>query len=114
MRAMIDWLFGLARVETPCASTYEQGRIMAGTLLTVRKKSNNVGYKFSIRTPGTPMRWAQYEEELDHWWTTLTQQMRGKTPADPRRCAPLEACVPPRLLPSTRDVSLGGKGAGSR
>jgi hypothetical protein len=56
---------------------------MAGTRLTIRKLKANVGYRFSIRTPGTPERWAQFEEEMDYWWGLLTQQLVSKA-ATPR------------------------------
>lgn len=30
------------------------------------------GYEFTIRTPGTPNRWRQYDEELNAVWRKLT------------------------------------------
>lgn len=30
------------------------------------------GYEFTIRTPGTPSRWRQYDEELSAVWRKLT------------------------------------------
>lgn len=30
------------------------------------------GYEFTIRTPGTPSRWRQYDEELRAVWRKLT------------------------------------------
>jgi hypothetical protein len=46
---------------------------MAGTRLTVQSK--NHGHEVSIRTPGTPERWAEFEEELDYWWNQLNDEM---------------------------------------
>ncbi len=73
---------------------------MAGTRLTVKKEP--LGHYFSIRTPGTPERWAQFEEELDFWWSRLNEDMlSGKATqlqyVPPFSAAP-SAYFAPRLL----------------
>lgn len=69
-------------VTTPCRSTlrpvrslsalsrlslshHAQERWLEGTRLTIQT-ANPEGFEFSIRTPGTPPRWAEFEDELAH------------------------------------------------
>lgn len=40
------------------------------------------GFEFTIRTPGTPARWRQYEEELCAVWGKLTAAVCGNDMAD--------------------------------
>eukprot|EP00752_Nemacystus_decipiens_P001790 g1729.t1 len=65
-------------VVTPCHRTSlglgSEGRIMEGTRLTI-VANNPEGYEFTIRTPGTPARWTQYEDELSAVWGKLTAAM---------------------------------------
>lgn len=58
-------------VVTPCHSTAVPGKIMEGTRLTVQL-SPPEGYEYSIRTPGTPPRWVDYDIELTHLFEQLT------------------------------------------
>ncbi|CAM9565623.1 unnamed protein product [Discosporangium mesarthrocarpum] len=62
-------------VVTPCERTSlapgTTGRVMEGTRLTIVAKAPD-GYEFSIRTPGTPGRWKQFDEELCAVWGALT------------------------------------------
>lgn len=57
-------------VVTPCRSTAFEGKILDGTRLTLQKMGEN-SYDFSIRTPGTPPRWAEFDQELSAAWEAL-------------------------------------------
>jgi hypothetical protein len=57
-------------VVTPCNSTHEKGKDLDGTRLTLQKQGT-YGYDFSIRTPGTPSRWADYDAEMAAAWQAL-------------------------------------------
>ena len=46
------------------------GLVMEGTRLTIVQHDPD-GFEFTIRTPGTPKRWAQYDEELSAIWRQL-------------------------------------------
>lgn len=43
-----------------------QGVVLAGTRLTITSKEGAPGHMFTIRTPGTPKRWAAMSAEIDH------------------------------------------------
>ncbi|CAM9529817.1 unnamed protein product, partial [Choristocarpus tenellus] len=62
-------------VTTPCERTSlapgTARHIMEGTRLTIVAKAPE-GFEFTIRTPGTPDRWQQYNDELCAVWGTLT------------------------------------------
>lgn len=90
-------------VVSPCKSRAVPGRVMEGTrltlvvsagqakeddwvrllfarLLTINRvhvrafqASTPDGYEFTIRTPGTPSRWREYDEELRSLWGQLTE-----------------------------------------
>jgi hypothetical protein len=56
-------------VTTPCHSTARPGHILEGTRITLQHGASiGGGYEFSIRTPGTPPRQADFEQELDALW----------------------------------------------
>jgi hypothetical protein len=57
-------------VCTPCHSTARPGKTMEGTRITVQLAPPE-GYEYSIRTPGTPGRWAEYDIEMAHAWELL-------------------------------------------
>ncbi|GBG82838.1 hypothetical protein CBR_g36368 [Chara braunii] len=60
-------------VVTPCEGLHT-GKVLEGTRLTLQKSmmpSIRNGYNFSIRTPGTPPRWADYDAELEAVWKEL-------------------------------------------
>ncbi|KAG0562763.1 hypothetical protein KC19_9G169700 [Ceratodon purpureus] len=57
-------------VVTPCNSTHEEGKVLDGTRLTLQKQGTK-GFDFSIRTPGTPPRWADYDAEMAAAWQAL-------------------------------------------
>ncbi|CAB1105083.1 unnamed protein product [Ectocarpus sp. CCAP 1310/34] len=72
-------------VVTPCQRSSlgpgSEGRIMEGTRLTI-VANNPEGFEFTIRTPGTPERWRQYEHELRAVWGKLTAAFcEGDPPA---------------------------------
>lgn len=51
-------------VTTPCHSVAKAGHIMEGTRLTIQRLDPAVDqYEVSIRTPGTPHRWEQFDAE---------------------------------------------------
>lgn len=68
-------LYGLLNrdyfVVTPCHSTAVPGKVMEGTRLTIQR-SPPEGFEYSIRTPGTPPRWVDYDVELTHLFELLT------------------------------------------
>lgn len=57
-------------VVTPCHSVASDGKILDGTRLTLQKMGEN-SFDFSIRTPGTPPRWAEFDHELSTAWEAL-------------------------------------------
>lgn len=57
-------------VCTPCNSTHQEGKVLDGTRLTLQKLDSQ-GFDFSIRTPGTPLRWEDYDVELSAAWQAL-------------------------------------------
>jgi len=61
-------------IVTPCHST-RTGKILEGTRLTLQK-TDPEGFEFSIRTPGTPPRWIDYDLEMKHVFNLLTQEVR--------------------------------------
>ena len=56
-------------------------------------KAEDKGYYFSIRTPGTPERWAQYEEELDFWWNKLNDEMLSPSPDPKKYVIVVQSCM---------------------
>jgi len=61
-------------IVTPCHSL-RTGKILEGTRLTLQR-TDPEGYEFSIRTPGTPPRWIDYDLELQYIFDLLTQAVR--------------------------------------
>jgi len=66
-------------VVTPCHSTARPGAIMEGTRLTIQL-ANPEGYEYSIRTPGTPPRWVEYNQEMTHVWELLSDEASSPNP----------------------------------
>lgn len=55
-------------------STREAGGLLEGTRLTlVQIKGQPDAFEFSIRTPVTPPRWKQFDEELEAAWEEVLQ-----------------------------------------
>lgn len=63
-------------VVTPCHST-RSGTIIEGTRLTLQKTEPE-GFEFSIRTPGTPPRWIDYDNEMTFLFDLLTQAVQAQ------------------------------------
>jgi len=61
-------------VVTPCHST-RSGTIIEGTRLTLQKTEPE-GFEFSIRTPGTPPRWIDYDSEMTFLFNLLTETIQ--------------------------------------
>jgi len=61
-------------ITTPCHSL-RTGSIMEGTRLTIQYHAPD-GYEFSIRTPGTPPRWIDYDCELTYVFNMLVEEAR--------------------------------------
>ncbi|GAM26964.1 hypothetical protein SAMD00019534_101390 [Acytostelium subglobosum LB1] len=61
-------------VVTPCLSTFRPGHLMEGTRLTLQYASPE-GYEFAIRTPCTPQRWKDYDEEMTLAWNDLCSKV---------------------------------------
>eukprot|EP01126_Amoeba_proteus_P048813 TRINITY_DN5665_c0_g3_i7.p1 TRINITY_DN5665_c0_g3~~TRINITY_DN5665_c0_g3_i7.p1 ORF type:complete len:397 (+),score=66.41 TRINITY_DN5665_c0_g3_i7:136-1326(+) len=62
-------------VVTPCHSL-RTDTILEGTRLTLQSTEPE-GYEFSIRTPGTPPRWMDYDQELAHILQLLTEAVKA-------------------------------------
>ena len=112
-------------VVTPCHSTARPGSIMEGTRLTIQvsllpslssfalppllamflmflflKLANPEGYEYSIRTPGTPPRWVEYNEEMTHVWEGLTEEATAANPDMEKYALPLSLFLSPSLSSS--------------
>jgi hypothetical protein len=60
---------------TPCHSIARPGHRLDGTRITVQKlEPASKGFEFSIRTPGTPSRWDDFEEEMVAAWDECALQ----------------------------------------
>lgn len=70
-------------VVTRCESRARPGAVMEGTRLTMQLLDAELGtYEVSIRTPGTPHRWAQFDAEMQHHFAELCRAARARdTPA---------------------------------
>lgn len=82
-------------VTTPCYSSITPGAVLDGTRLTLQRRSPE-GFDFSIRTPGTPLRWAQYDAELTSAWEDLCSAMcdvDATVEAQSLRAERVQACV---------------------
>eukprot|EP01121_Diplochlamys_sp_Union-15-3_P015540 TRINITY_DN5160_c0_g1_i1.p1 TRINITY_DN5160_c0_g1~~TRINITY_DN5160_c0_g1_i1.p1 ORF type:complete len:698 (-),score=134.14 TRINITY_DN5160_c0_g1_i1:20-2113(-) len=66
-------------VVTPCYSTATPEKVMEGTRLTLQYSAPE-GYEYSIRTPGTPPRWVDYDLELNHFFDLLLQAGAQQNP----------------------------------
>eukprot|EP01126_Amoeba_proteus_P056613 TRINITY_DN7132_c0_g1_i2.p1 TRINITY_DN7132_c0_g1~~TRINITY_DN7132_c0_g1_i2.p1 ORF type:complete len:433 (+),score=77.31 TRINITY_DN7132_c0_g1_i2:2000-3298(+) len=63
-------------VTTPCLSI-RTGMIMEGTRLTLQCTDRKAGlFEYSIRTPGTPPRWTDYDEEMNYVFNEVTTAIR--------------------------------------
>lgn len=63
-------------VVVPIASVAEPSRTLEGTRLTLVAMPNQPdGYEFSIRTPVTPPRWAEFDSELEAAWEGVLDAM---------------------------------------
>ena len=66
-------------VVTPCMSTAFPGKTMEGTRLTLQYVHPE-GYEYSIRTPGTPPRWKDYDLELSFVFAKLSEEAEKENP----------------------------------
>eukprot|EP01094_Clydonella_sp_ATCC50884_P015076 TRINITY_DN25658_c0_g1_i1.p1 TRINITY_DN25658_c0_g1~~TRINITY_DN25658_c0_g1_i1.p1 ORF type:complete len:815 (-),score=165.27 TRINITY_DN25658_c0_g1_i1:123-2273(-) len=71
-------------IVTPCYST-KTGQALEGTRITLQYAAPE-GYEFSIRTPGTPARWLDYDEEMSFVWEKLTTAATKEEP-DMEECS---------------------------
>eukprot|EP01121_Diplochlamys_sp_Union-15-3_P001844 TRINITY_DN115_c0_g2_i1.p1 TRINITY_DN115_c0_g2~~TRINITY_DN115_c0_g2_i1.p1 ORF type:complete len:413 (+),score=63.44 TRINITY_DN115_c0_g2_i1:377-1615(+) len=62
-------------VITPCYSLARPGKYMEGTRLTLQNAPPE-GFEYSIRTPGTPARWAEFHHELTFLFNQLSQEAK--------------------------------------
>ena len=63
--------------------------VMEGTRLTAQQLQ--FGHRFSIRTPGTPQRWKQFDAELAHVFKQLEDEMSKSSP-NPDKLVDLALC----------------------
>lgn len=61
-------------VVLPCPSVKVKGAVFEGTRLTLVAHAPE-GIEFTIRTPGFPVRWKQYEVELEHSFSKLVDAL---------------------------------------
>ncbi|CAH8274011.1 unnamed protein product [Arabidopsis lyrata] len=65
-------------VATWCDSTGSEGKRLEGTRITCIQKPGRLGYDFSIRTPCTPARWSDFDEEMTSAWEALCNAYCGE------------------------------------
>jgi hypothetical protein len=71
----------------PISSVYHPKRILEGTRLTLVKVPNqNRGVEFSIRTPGTPRRWRQYDQEITAAWGSILNELASGHRTEAAEC----------------------------
>ncbi|KAJ3669831.1 hypothetical protein LUZ60_010155 [Juncus effusus] len=63
-------------VGTTCDSLAYEGKKLEGTRITTQK-IDKIGYDFAIRTPCTPSRWDEYDEEMAFAWEALCEAYSG-------------------------------------
>ena len=73
-------------VVLPCPSIRYPGTVYEGTRLTLLDHPPE-GFEFSIRTPGFPARWTQYENELDSIFQRLVDALSALKESTPPRCS---------------------------
>jgi hypothetical protein len=66
-------------VETPCHSIAQPGKTMAGTRITLLSKDPD-GFEYTIRTPGTPSRWIEYDKEMTNLWKLINDEALKASP----------------------------------
>uniref|UniRef100_A0A1J3IUG7 Suppressor of RPS4-RLD 1 n=1 Tax=Noccaea caerulescens TaxID=107243 RepID=A0A1J3IUG7_NOCCA len=65
-------------VATWCDSNAFEGKRLEGTRITCIKKPGRLGYDFAIRTPCTPARWSDFDEEMTASWEALCNAYCGE------------------------------------
>ncbi|XP_010446657.1 PREDICTED: suppressor of RPS4-RLD 1-like [Camelina sativa] len=65
-------------VATWCNSTATEGKRLEGTRITCLQKPGRLGHDFSIRTPCTPARWSDFDEEMASAWEALCNAYCGE------------------------------------
>ncbi|CAN8328331.1 unnamed protein product [Cochlearia groenlandica] len=65
-------------VATWCNSIASEGKSLEGTRITCIQKPGTLGYDFSIRTPCTPARWSDFDEEMTSAWEALCNAYCGE------------------------------------
>jgi len=63
-------------VSTTCDSTAYEGNKLEGTRITTQI-TDKIGFDFAIRTPCTPSRWEEYDEEMAFSWEALCEAYSG-------------------------------------
>ncbi|KAG2245458.1 hypothetical protein Bca52824_092692 [Brassica carinata] len=64
-------------VATWCHSTAFERKRLEGTRITCIQKPGRLGYDFAIRTPCTPARWSDFDEEMTSAWEALCNAYCG-------------------------------------
>eukprot|EP00850_Spirogloea_muscicola_P010134 SM000058S18564 [mRNA] locus=s58:532851:538878:- [translate_table: standard] len=83
-------------VVTPCQSLADPTLVLDGTRLTIQNSQTPLNsVDFSIRTPGTPARWARYDAEMACAWKELCHVIRHEDDklAAPRAIDKLSHCI---------------------
>ncbi|KAJ4760063.1 Tetratricopeptide repeat protein 13 [Rhynchospora pubera] len=63
-------------VSTTCDSMAYEGKKLEGTRITTQM-TDRIGFDFAIRTPCTPSRWEEYDEEIAFAWEALCVAYSG-------------------------------------
>jgi tetratricopeptide (TPR) repeat protein len=61
-------------IIVPCRSIVKENKIMEGTRITILKKDIDL-YEFMIRTPVTPYRWKEFNEEFTYLWIQIITEL---------------------------------------
>lgn len=96
-------------VVTRCESRARPGAVMEGTRLTMQQLNAQLQtYEVSIRTPGTPQRWEQFDAEMRHHFAELCRAARANETANAVAAAHRLAFYWYNFMPLSRGTAASG------
>jgi tetratricopeptide (TPR) repeat protein len=96
-------------VVTRCESRARPGGVMEGTRLTMQLLDAQLQtYEVSIRTPGTPQRWEQFDAEMKHHFAELCRAARANETANAVAAAHRLAFYWYNFMPLSRGTAASG------
>jgi tetratricopeptide (TPR) repeat protein len=96
-------------VVTRCESRARPGAVIEGTRLTMQLLDAQIGtYEVSIRTPGTPHRWSQFDVEMSHHFAELCRAARCNETAAAVQAAHRLAFYWYNFMPLSRGTAASG------